>query len=216
MRDHTTPVSRVWTNLRVQWQHSQAYFNYIYMYISSYAHWCCCTMIYEYSWSMDLVRTDFGYAKLVKKRLFISRTDSTVKPVLSGHSKISKMKIVMTNGSLMKVESIAECSPWSILQYFWPALSDNRSSKPILVFFLSDHLRQVLLYIDYMNTVKPVLSSHSKLNKIKIVMTNDSLMKVEGIAECSKGSILQYFWPALSNNWSWKPNLVFFLSGRLR
>ena len=26
----------------------------------------------------------------------------------------------MTNGSLMKVESIAECSPWTILQYFWP------------------------------------------------------------------------------------------------
>ena len=31
----------------------------------------------------------------------------------------------MTNGSLTKVESIAECSPWSILQYFWPALSDK-------------------------------------------------------------------------------------------
>ena len=29
----------------------------------------------------------------------------------------------MTNGSLMKAESIAECSPWSILQNFWPALS---------------------------------------------------------------------------------------------
>ena len=27
----------------------------------------------------------------------------------------------------MKVESISE-SPWSILQYFWPALSDNWSS----------------------------------------------------------------------------------------
>ena len=27
-------------------------------------------------------------------------------------------KILMTSGSLMKVESIAECSPWSILQYF--------------------------------------------------------------------------------------------------
>ena len=25
----------------------------------------------------------------------------------------------------MKVKSIAECSPWSILQYFWPALRDN-------------------------------------------------------------------------------------------
>ena len=42
----------------------------------------------------------------------------TVKPVLSGHSKIDKTTIFMTNGSLMKVESSAECSPWSILQYF--------------------------------------------------------------------------------------------------
>ena len=34
----------------------------------------------------------------------------TVKPVLIGHSKIDKTKIFkMTNGSLMKVESIAEC-----------------------------------------------------------------------------------------------------------
>ena len=42
----------------------------------------------------------------------------TVKPVLSSHSKIDKPKVLMTNGSLMKVESIAECSSWSILQYF--------------------------------------------------------------------------------------------------
>ena len=55
----------------------------------------------------------------------------TVKSVLSGHSKIDKTKTIMTNGSLMKVKSIAECSPWSILQYFWPALSHNRSWKPI-------------------------------------------------------------------------------------
>ena len=42
---------------------------------------------------------------------------STVKPVenKNGHSKIDKTKILMTNGSLMKVESMAE---WSILQYF--------------------------------------------------------------------------------------------------
>ena len=32
----------------------------------------------------------------------------TVKSVLSGHSKLDKTKILMTNGSLMKVESIAE------------------------------------------------------------------------------------------------------------
>ena len=42
----------------------------------------------------------------------------TVKPVLSGHSKIDKTKVLKTNGSLLKVESIAGCSPWSILQYF--------------------------------------------------------------------------------------------------
>ena len=51
----------------------------------------------------------------------ISGTDQaahTVKPVLSGHTKNDKRKILMTNGSLMKVESIAECSPSSILQYF--------------------------------------------------------------------------------------------------
>ena len=40
----------------------------------------------------------------------------------SGHSKIDK-KILTTNGSSMEAESITEC----FLQYFGPALSDNRS-----------------------------------------------------------------------------------------
>ena len=35
----------------------------------------------------------------------------TVKPVVSVHSKLDKTKILMTNCSLMEVESIAECSP---------------------------------------------------------------------------------------------------------
>ena len=42
----------------------------------------------------------------------------TVKPVLNNHSKVDKTNIVMKNGRLMKVKSIAECSHWSILQYF--------------------------------------------------------------------------------------------------
>ena len=46
------------------------------------------------------------------------RQGKTVKPILSSHSKIDKTKILLTNGSLMKAHSIAECSPWSILQYF--------------------------------------------------------------------------------------------------
>ena len=47
----------------------------------------------------------------------------------------------------MKVKSIAECSPWSILQYFWPALSNKQSWKTIFGLLLSGHLRQVLLYL---------------------------------------------------------------------
>ena len=39
--------------------------------------------------------------------------------------KIDISKVLMENGSLMEVESIAECSPW------WPALSDIRYWKPI-------------------------------------------------------------------------------------
>ena len=53
----------------------------------------------------------------------------TVKPVLNGHLTIDKTKVLVENGSFMKVESIAECSLQnallSILQYFLPALSDN-------------------------------------------------------------------------------------------
>ena len=39
----------------------------------------------------------------------------TVKPVLSGHSKKVKTKVLKTNGSLMKVESIAELEHCAIL-----------------------------------------------------------------------------------------------------
>ena len=49
----------------------------------------------------------------------------------------------MTNDSLMKVKCIAECSTWSILQYLWPALSDNRSWKPFTDLFESGRFTQV-------------------------------------------------------------------------
>ena len=61
--------------------------------------------------------------QLIDFQLFVKKFDAlvdnilmkqlyTVNPVLSGHSKIDKAKILMTNGRLMKVESIAECAPW--------------------------------------------------------------------------------------------------------
>ena len=70
----------------------------------------------------------------------------TVKPVLSGHSKIDKTKVLKTNSSLMKVESIAECSSWNILQNFDLHLAINGLESHFFVLFLSGHLRQVLLY----------------------------------------------------------------------
>ena len=62
------------------------------------------------------------------------------KTCLKQSLKKDKTMTLITNGSLMKVKSIAECSPWSILQYFCPAISNNWSS------FLSGRLRRVLLY----------------------------------------------------------------------
>ena len=47
-------------------------------------------------------------------------------------------------------------------------------------------------------TVKPVISDHSKVAKTKVLMTNDSLMKLERIAECSHSVILL----PCSDNWS--------------
>ena len=44
-----------------------------------------------------------------------SRIIYTVKLVLNGHSKLDKTKVLMANGSLIKVKSIAECSPSTIL-----------------------------------------------------------------------------------------------------
>ena len=48
----------------------------------------------------------------------IRRSKVTDYAALSVHSKIDKTKILMANGELMKVESIAECSPCNIMQYF--------------------------------------------------------------------------------------------------
>ena len=53
----------------------------------------------------------------------------------------------MTCGSLMKVKSIAGCSLGAFCSTFELHLAIISLKKPILVFFLSGRLRQVLLYI---------------------------------------------------------------------
>ena len=71
----------------------------------------------------------------------------TVKPVLSGHSERTTKLVFNTDYRLMQVKSIAECSPWSILQYFRPSLSYNFPLRPLFCLFLSGRLRQGLLYL---------------------------------------------------------------------
>ena len=46
----------------------------------------------------------------------------------------------------MQVKSIAECSPWSILQYFRPSLSYQLLLRSLFRQFLSGRFTKVLLY----------------------------------------------------------------------
>ena len=66
-------------------------------------------------------------------------------------------------------------------------------------------MHMCILIADY--TVKPVLGGYSKKK------TNYRLMQVKSIAECSNGSILQYFRPSLSYHLSLRSLFCLFLSG---
>ena len=59
-----------------------------------------------------------GYQSAQLQRIRLLEFTCTVEPVFSGHSKTGKTKVLKTDGSLIQAESIAECSPWSVLQYF--------------------------------------------------------------------------------------------------
>ena len=63
---------------------------------------------------------------------------------------------------------------------------------------------------------KTCLKGHSQKDQKWVFKTNYRLMQVKSIAECSKGSILQYFRPALKYNLALRPLFCLYLSGRLR
>ena len=73
----------------------------------------------------------------------------------------------------------------------WP----RRLNFDLCVWAVNDlaRLRYAVAY-----TVKPVQNGHSQKDRKLVSKTNYCLMQVKSIAECSKGSILQYFWPSLS------------------
>ena len=84
---------------------------------------------------------------------------------------------------------------------------------------LSSESAQLCTYLWDFGNLVILYNNNVQINLCKtatttILMINGSLMKVESIAECSTWSNLQNYWPALSDNWSWKPNFGPFESGR--
>ena len=70
--------------------------------------------------------------------------------------------------------------------------------SPVNIIFVLNILPTVkiirLYYIvKWLNTVKPVFSDHSKIDKTKVLKANYSLIKVESIAECSLGAFCNTF-----------------------
>ena len=63
------------------------------------------------------------------------------------------------------------------------------STENIVVF---EDVSSEILHANF-TTVKPVLSSHSKIDKTKALKTNGSLMKVESIGEYSLGAFCNSF-----------------------
>ena len=49
------------------------------------------------------------------------------------------------------------------------------------------------MYLEVMIIVKPVLSSHSKIDKTKVLKPCGSLMQVKNTAECSTGAFCNTF-----------------------
>ena len=66
------------------------------------------------------------------------------------------------------------------------------------------------------DTVKPVLSGHSKRTPTIGFNADYCLMQVKSVAQCSNGSILQYFRPSLSYHYPLRSLFCLLLSGHLR
>ena len=73
------------------------------------------------TFSDQLIPETHLFFYLAKAEIFMKKIIGIImysKTCLKGHCKIEKTKILMTKGNLLKVQRIAKCSPWSILQYF--------------------------------------------------------------------------------------------------
>ena len=86
--------------------------------------------------------------KKVKKKKKKKDRDPTISAVTNIHTRFyfQIREYPSTRILAAALKSIAECFPWSILQYFWPSLSYNSSLWSLLCLFLGGHFTQVFLY----------------------------------------------------------------------
>ena len=70
------------------------------------------------------------------------------KTCVNGHSQKDRKLLFKTNDHLMQVESIAECSKGSILQFFRSSLSYNLSLRCLFLSFFSGRFAKVLRYLN--------------------------------------------------------------------
>ena len=94
---------------------------------------------------------------------------------------------------------------------FWPYFFSFFS---LFVFICSN--RHCRLQLRYTVTSNTVLRDHSNRRSKLVFKVEYRLMQVESFAECSKGSILQYFRPSLSYRLALRSLFCLFLSGCLR
>ena len=76
---------------------------------------------------------------------FLFPVISTVKPVLSDHSKIDNTKVLKTDYCFIEVKRIAECSPLEHSTILLTCIKQYSVLKNNFGFLLSGCLRQVLL-----------------------------------------------------------------------
>ena len=108
-----------------------------------------------------------------------------MKPVLSCHSKNKQNKGFKTNGSLMKVESIAECSLGAFCNTFDPHKAIIGIEYQVLIIFQSGRFRQILLYMLLFRGMLNFIFKR-KFPVLNHAFVGHALMKnvPQGFAEC--------------------------------
>ena len=118
-----------------------------------------------------------------------------------------RLVLYLKDINLPKPDKWGTCQMIAFLQQVYSRNTDIMQQTVLFYPKFSDMLSPY-----YMYTVKIVSSGHSKKDQKLVFKTNYRLMQVKSIAECSNGSILQYFRPSLSYHWSLR--FCLFLSGR--